>query len=252
MTNQYAIDVTTDQYLFDSTTDRYIFDVDGTLTPSRGKINSLFKADFIKFCMNHSVYLVTGSDRPKTIEQIGHDTYYWCNLVYQCSGNDVWSGDENIETKQFVWPNGLNEFCDYWISYSSYHTRTGHHKDVRPGLLNLSIVGRNATQEQRVDYAKYDQQHKEREHIARLVNEKFPGYEAIVAGETSIDITPVGSGKEQIVNKFSLDDKLIFFGDRMAPEGNDYKLAMEVASLGGDVYHVKDWKQTWEVIKQLL
>ena len=71
---------------------KYIFDVDGTLTPSRGRMDKEFSLWFGKFCIENDVYLVTGSDRPKTIEQIGEYLYSKCKRVYQCSGNDVWEG----------------------------------------------------------------------------------------------------------------------------------------------------------------
>ena len=74
----------------------YIFDVDGTLTPSRGVIDPTFKEFFIDFCNNNHVTLVTGSDRAKTIEQIGYNVYLACRRVYNCSGNDVYEGDKNI------------------------------------------------------------------------------------------------------------------------------------------------------------
>ena len=74
----------------------FIFDVDGTLTPSRGTIDPEFKEFFVNFCTENNVYLVTGSDRPKTVEQIGLDTYLLCKRVYNCSGNDVYEGDNNI------------------------------------------------------------------------------------------------------------------------------------------------------------
>jgi len=41
----------------------YIFDVDGTLTPSRQKMDEDFSRFFLHFCTMNSVYLVTGSDR---------------------------------------------------------------------------------------------------------------------------------------------------------------------------------------------
>ena len=75
---------------------KFIFDVDGTLTPSRGVIDPQFKAFFNSFCLMNNVYLVTGSDKPKTVEQIGEDIYNKCKRVYQCSGSDVWQGSENI------------------------------------------------------------------------------------------------------------------------------------------------------------
>ena len=46
----------------------YIFDIDGTLTPSRNPINPVFKTFFQHFVKNNRVWLVTGSDKDKTIE----------------------------------------------------------------------------------------------------------------------------------------------------------------------------------------
>ena len=55
---------------------KYIFDVHGTLTPSRQIIDSSFETFMIKFCCKHDVYLVTGSDRQKTVDQLGLDICY--------------------------------------------------------------------------------------------------------------------------------------------------------------------------------
>ena len=78
---------------------KFIFDVDGTLTPSRGKMDYNFKAFFNTFCLVNDVYLVTGSDKPKTIEQISEGTYNLCKRVYQCSGSDVWDAETVASTK---------------------------------------------------------------------------------------------------------------------------------------------------------
>ena len=75
---------------------KFIFDVDGTLTPSRGLINKEFEQFFENFCLANDVYLVTGSDKPKTVEQVGEKIYNRCKRVYQCSGSDVWEGDNSI------------------------------------------------------------------------------------------------------------------------------------------------------------
>ena len=75
---------------------KYIFDVDGTLTPSRQVIDPSFEAFMIKFCCKHDVYLVTGSDRQKTVDQLGLDICYRAKRVYNCSGADVWEKNENI------------------------------------------------------------------------------------------------------------------------------------------------------------
>ena len=69
---------------------KFIFDVDGTLTPSRGRIDKDFEEWFLDFCMWHEVYLVTGSDNPKTIEQVGESIGGACKRIYNCSGSDVY------------------------------------------------------------------------------------------------------------------------------------------------------------------
>ena len=65
---------------------KYIFDVDGTLTPSRQVIDPSFEAFMIKFCCKHDVYLVTGSDRQKTVDQLGLDICYRAKRVYNLFG----------------------------------------------------------------------------------------------------------------------------------------------------------------------
>ena len=52
------------------THNKFIFDVDGTLTPSRQQIDSDFAVYFSNFCTINDVYLVTGSDKEKTVEQV--------------------------------------------------------------------------------------------------------------------------------------------------------------------------------------
>ena len=66
----------------------YVFDVDGTLTPSRGKMNKEFHDWFLnEFIPNNKVYLVTGSDYPKTVEQVGKQVCESVEYVMNCSGN---------------------------------------------------------------------------------------------------------------------------------------------------------------------
>ena len=74
----------------------YIFDVDGTLTPSRGSMDSQFAKEFLDFAKTHRVFLVTGSDKPKTLEQVGEEIYNACMRVFNCSGNDVYYGSNQL------------------------------------------------------------------------------------------------------------------------------------------------------------
>lgn len=224
---------------------KFVFDVDGTLTPSRGKIDPTFKKFFNQFCRSNRVFLVTGSDKPKTVEQIGEDTYNMCHTVYNCNGNDVWQGEKHIRTNDFILPSHAHEFLSEKLSASSFMLRTGNHFEHRPGMVNFSIVGRNANQQERNAYVHYDIEHNERNTIAKLFNELFPGFEAKVGGETGIDISVKGADKSQIVKDFNKKDVLWFFGDRLDEDGNDYPLAQVV-------HHsrqVTGWKCTMEYLQ---
>ena len=75
---------------------KFIFDNDGTLTPRRKQIDPSFEAFMIKFWCKHDVYLVTGSNREKTVDQIGLDVYNRAQRVYNCAGNDVYEKDKNV------------------------------------------------------------------------------------------------------------------------------------------------------------
>ena len=91
---------------------RFIFDVDGTLTPSRAKIDDEFALFFLDFCKYNYVYLVTGSDKPKTVEQIGNRLYSKAQRVYNCSGADVYEGTKNIHTSDWILPKEAHNWLE--------------------------------------------------------------------------------------------------------------------------------------------
>ena len=230
---------------------KYIFDVDGTLTPSRGTIDVNFSWWFAKFAEANEVYLVTGSDREKTLEQVGQTIYSLCKRVYQCAGNDVWEGDQNVYTNTVEVDPDMQKMFEQYLQESKFGARTGRHIEVRPGLINFSIVGRNATLGERKMYVAWDDVTSERREIADNLNAMFDDFDVTVAGETGIDIVPKGKDKSQILKDFDNYKELHFFGDKMEPGGNDYTLGAKLAYSGGKITQVKDWKDTWQSLKSL-
>ena len=59
-------------------------------------------------------------------------------------------------------------------------------------MLNISIVGRDCSLEQRQDYFEYDNNVGERPSIAEEINATWKDIEAVIGGQISIDITPKG------------------------------------------------------------
>lgn len=229
---------------------KYIFDVDGTLTPSRGKINEDFRLWFTDFCIRNDVYLVTGSDYAKTQEQLGDYLLRWPIFVYNCSGSDVWAKGERIRTKEWKLPGELRSNLSIWLEASKFEQKTGNHIEERPGSVNFSVVGRNAKHDDRLKYVEWDKKTKEREKIAQRINTLYPNLHASIGGETGIDIYPLGSDKSQILVDFSKDDIIYFFGDRMDALGNDYPLS-KMLKEPSKVFHVRDWKHTFGILKDI-
>jgi phosphomannomutase len=230
---------------------KFIFDVDGTLTPSRGKMDYNFKAFFNTFCLVNDVYLVTGSDKPKTIEQISEGTYNLCKRVYQCSGSDVWDAETNILKSGWTLSDLARTFlisCEY---ESLFSLRTGNHIEQRSGMVNFSVVGRNANAEQRAKYVEYDTVKNERINIASAFNIMFPDLQATVGGDTGIDIAPRGADKSQILRDFKEDDTIHFYGDAMFEGGNDLPLAYALKDFQlGFSHQVDGWQHTWEKLRE--
>lgn len=231
----------------------FIFDVDGTLTPSRGTIDTTFAKWFYDFTQRNTVYLATGSDAPKTIEQIGDTLFNSVTRSYNCSGNSVWEKGVNIYNNDWSLPEKPWKFLESKLLHSKFAPKTGWHFDERPGLLNFSIVGRKATVNQRKMYVDWDEHTFERETLAQEFNTLFSDeYDVVaqVAGETGLDINPRGMGKEQIVKDLDPKAAIHFFGDKMLPGGNDQKLALAVSEFSrGRIYHVADWEETWNILK---
>lgn len=221
----------------------FVFDVDGTLTPSRDTIEYKFGKWFLNFTKLNKVYLVSGSDYQKTLEQLGEDICNSVAGVYSCAGNALYIGGKEIYSNPFELTDEEYKFLENLLELSAYPERTGQHIEMRTGLCNFSILGRGATWEQRYSYRNYDNAIKERKNLAELINRQFPRLEATVAGETGIDIYVRGKDKSQIaetVNPF------IFFGDKIEVGGNDYSISKRATKF----YRVECWEDTFKILQK--
>jgi phosphomannomutase len=233
--------------------DVYVFDIDGTLTPSRLRIDSEFEQFFINWMEGKKIVFVTGSDKAKTIEQIGDNIWNSADACLQSCSNHIFEG--GVETYKIDWKpsNELISFLEELLQETKYTIKTSNHIEERIGLLNFSIVGRDCTQEQREAYYEWDSKSGERLQFAQQIMDRFPGIEASVGGQISIDIHPLGANKSQakawILNNFGQESIIHFYGDKMSPGGNDYDLA-KVLQQPHKTYSVTDWKDTMKHLKE--
>ena len=230
---------------------KFIFDVDGTLTESRKYMDISFMSEFIIFCCKFDTYLVTGSDRDKTVEQVGLDVYNRAKRVFNCSGADIYEKNFNVYKSDWTISDEVKRFLQDELDYSQFPIRCGNHIEERPGGINFSILGRGegVNLADREEYVKWDRNTGERVLIADRLKNQFPNLNVQIGGQTGLDISD--NDKSQILRDFSLDDNIHFFGDMMQEGQNDYPLAKAVDKMGGTNYIVSSWQDTYKKLKDL-
>ena len=233
----------------------YLFDVDGTLTPSRLPINKDFKQFFLKWMKDKNVYLVTGSDKDKTIEQIGEKIWSNVNRAYQSCGNAVYEKGKLIRQSDFKLDRELRRLLFTFNATSEWPHKFDNHIEQRIGLVNYSSIGRSCPQIHRNAYHMWDMLVEERKLFCKIVEDTFPELEATIGGEISIDIYPKGKNKAQVLD--DITGPVMFFGDRCEPGGGDYPLAARIeyeyehSFDKGIIHNVKDWKETYKILGEI-
>lgn len=232
----------------------YLFDVDGTLTPARQKIASDFAVFFERFVKDHPVYLISGSDMPKVQAQLPASILDACEGVLVCSGAEFWLDGVCAEKRDHVFPKAMIEHVQVAIDQSPYPVRAGNHIEPRTGMINVSILGRNATPEQRRAYFEWDKTAGERLALAEQLSAAFPDYEITIGGQISIDVVPKGLNKsiaKEVVLARHAGAALCFYGDRMDVGGNDKPLADALIAAGPPhrAMAIDGYEETWESLK---
>jgi len=121
-------------------------------------------------------------------------------------------------------------------------------------LLNsgpvLPLFGRNCSQEERIDFEKYDNVHHVRAAFVRALKEKFPefGLQYSIGGQISFDVFPIGWDKTYCLKHISEFSEIHFFGDKTMPGGNDYEIFTAPGVKGHSVTNPED---TFEIVSNL-
>jgi len=229
----------------------FLFDVDGTLTLARRSIDPKFKDFFYNWVSKHQtygdkVYFVTGSNKDKTIEQVGEKIWLQVDGSYQNCANQLYCKGQLI--KEFNWrlPDDLMWDIIDTLSRSQWYGTAKGNVEIRIGMINISTVGRKCSSKDRAKYYKWDKENKERETIVNKLKSQYPKIEFSIGGEISIDVYPKGKDKSQAIEDLKGDT--IFFGDSCDIGGNDYSISRRCSAF----HHVKDWKETERILENIL
>jgi phosphomannomutase len=203
----------------------YVFDVDGVLCDAGQKIDPEFQAWFIDWSKEHEYIIITGGERQSTINQVGLEIVNNAKMQFHCMGNQIFIEGREYRINQFDLKTEELYWLNSYIQESPYHTKTGNHIEYRPGSVNVSVLGRNATIAERNEYKLWDAEHKERKQLAIEFQKQFPRFEAYVGGNTSIDICLRDANKASAMRLADISPKdCYFFGDKCMKGGIDHPL----------------------------
>jgi len=236
-----------------------LFDMDGTLTPSRKKVDD--KVIYMLYLLNHNknirkVGIITGSgynyiedQMEKFLDLLISDLDPEKFILLPCNGTQSYEffeeghfgisssvsmraklGDKAFELliKQLVYLQHslTTAFPDLPVS--------GHFVSNRGSTINWSPVGRDAPSDLRRKFVKYDKEKGVRSAAKRMIEDSLKtqhellpdfgglasGITVALGGETSLDIYPDGWDKTFPLDRFK-DDKVWFIGDKCQENGND-------------------------------
>ena len=246
----------------------FIFDMDGTLTESRRCITEQ-TLSALKGLSPAKLYLVTGSDMVKVVEQMGTDVLLErFERVMACNGTRVWNCNLDMDDEMLAYePELIHKvsLIDYYSQADVNHIvstllklaadnhtkyKTGTFVEWRDSQINFSLIGRNCTLEQRDDYAKWDDKSGERDKAIEQLRETFKGWGLSFrkGGQISIDITRRGWDKSYALQNIAESpEDCVFFGDRIEGNGND----SDIAVLCGAYHEVSGPEETVEIIKSV-
>ena len=245
-----------------------LFDLDGTLTPPRKQITSSNIAALKALCRVADVGIVTGSGINYLKEQIPIDEYLFidalpCNGTqrWELSGNAWFLVDEGPNMRDTIGKSKYNSLLLELDQYQRYTMMsydlpfTGTFISYRRSLVNWSPIGRDANDDERNVFEKFDRAHGWREEMLERISQRFDSaYQGALTvklgGTTSFDVFPKGWDKTYALRRFE-GRSVWFVGDRTGPGGNDQEI-FEALAPNNRSFSVRSEDETSEVIEKIL
>ena len=237
-----------------------LFDVDDTLTKPRQKLSDDMDSLLSKLNKRVQIGIVSGSDYGKINEQLASnqlsviDKY---NYVFSENGlvsfvHGVKQPTESIVT--YLGEEKLQVFINFCLEYLSkliLPCKRGTFIELRTGMINICPVGRSCSQKEREQFAAFDSTNGVRKSLVEALTEKFGteyGLTIAIGGQISIDVYPAGWNKTYCLRHLEEFDKILFFGDKTGPGGNDCEIFNHVRTIG---YTVKNPEHTKEIVSSI-
>ncbi|KAM0942083.1 putative phosphomannomutase [Dioscorea sansibarensis] len=225
-----------------------LFDVDGTLTAPRKVVTPEMLEFMRKLREVVTVGVVGGSDLVKISEQLGKSVINDYDYVFSENGLVAYENGELIgcqSLKSFLGEEKLKEFINFTLHFIAdldIPIKRGTFIEFRSGMLNVSPIGRNCSQEERDDFEKYDKVHNIRQKMVSVLREKFAHLNLTfsIGGQISFDVFPQGWDKTYCLRYLSDFQEIHFFGDKTYKGGNDFEIYESERTVGHTVTSPED------------
>lgn len=220
-----------------------LFDVDGTLTAPR-KAVTLKMIQFMQELRKVvTVGVVGGSDLVKISEQLGQTVTNDYDYVFAENGLVAYKDGNLIGTqslKTLLGEDKLKEFINFTLHYIAdldIPIKRGTFIEFRSGMINVSPIGRNCSQEERDEFEKYDKVHNIRPQMVSVLREKFAHLNLTfsIGGQISFDVFPHGWDKTYCLKYLDDFNEIHFFGDKTYKGGNDFEIYESERTVGHTV-----------------
>ena len=230
-----------------------LFDVDGTLTHPRQKVD-VEMLDFLKHLRYYvHIGVVGGSDMTKIKEQLGDDLldYGFIDYVFSENGLVSFKGRDTLNKtsiKEHLGEQNIQRFINFTLHYIAnldIPVKRGTFIEFRNGMLNVSPIGRNCSQEERDEFEKYDASHNVRREMVEVLRTTFEDLDLSysIGGQISFDVFPRGWDKTYCLRFLENYQNIYFFGDKTFPGGNDYEIFTSPRVKGNHVNNPLETKQ---------
>jgi len=248
-----------------------LFDVDGTLTPARLGVSAEMLQTLSKLRHKCAIGFVGGSDLVKQQEQLGTPSLPVQTLFDFCfSENGLtafrlgkplaahsfiqWLGEEKYQK--------LAKFIMRYIADLDLPKMRGTFIEFRNGMINVSPIGRNASNAERGEFEAWDKQNGCREKMIAALKKEFPdiGLTYSIGGQISFDVFPHGWDKTYCLQHIEAEadpskhlsginyKNIHFFGDKAFKGGNDWEIYSDSRTIG---HSVKGPEDTMAQLKEL-
>lgn len=194
--------------------------------------------------------VVGGSDFAKVREQLGDDILNEFDYVFAENGVTAYKLGKKIETEtlvDYLGEDRLKRFLNFTLRYIAdldIPIKRGTFIEFRQGMLNVSPIGRNCSQAERIAFNEYDAVHGVRKAMKAALEKEFADYglQVSIGGQISMDVFPVGWDKTYCLRQLRAEnfDAIHFFGDKTQAGENDYEIFISPETIGHRVTSPED------------